>query len=113
LAVLFNYILLVCKKKISSQIKGFLLFVCTPYVFKKGYTYDAFLTSTIKVMLVKDMLVSLFKKLVRQLQEGPGQQGRAAGQPEDLQADLQMLPMAAGTSILHIIKIEVFLHFFN
>ena len=87
--------------------------MCTPYVFKKGYTYDAFLTSTIKVMLVKDMLVSLFKKLVRQLQEGPGQQGRAAGQPENLQADLQLLPMAAGTSILHIIKIEVFLHFFN
>jgi len=82
-------------------------------VFKKGYTYDAFLTSTIKVMLVKDMMVSLFKKLARQLQEGPGQQRIAAGQPEDLQADLQMLPMAAGTSILHIIKIEVFLHFID
>ena len=62
---------------------------------------------------MKDILVSLFKKLIRQLQECPGQQGRAAGQPEDLQADLQLLPMAAGTSFLHIIKIEVFLHFFD
>jgi hypothetical protein len=105
--------LLVCKKKTSSQIKGFLFFVCTPYVLKKGYTYDAFLTSTIKVMLVKEMLVSIFKLLVRQLQKGNGEQGKALGQPENLQAGLQLLPMATGTSFLHIIKIEVFLHFFN
>jgi hypothetical protein len=67
--------LLVPKKKSALKSKDFFTFVCTPYVFKKGYTYDAFLTSTIKVMLVKDMLVSLFKKLVRQLQMVLGNRG--------------------------------------
>ena len=51
LTVLFIYIVVVPTQKISSQIKGFLFFVCTPSVSKKGYTYDAFLPFTIKVML--------------------------------------------------------------
>ena len=113
MTVLFRYVLLVPTKKSALKSKDFYFFVCTPCVSKKGYTYDAFLTSTIKVMLepLKTFLSNFFQNKIKI--------GLVLGNSHTFHSScmifvfLQLLPMAAGNSLLHIRKIEFFCIFYK